>query len=244
MVHPLRLLPLLALCFAVGVSADASGASVECTSKPSDPGGYQVAAVHGDKIVVPASAPAIAVLDSGVAAVPELQGRLRQGFNVATGGQNTNDIDGHGTAVASVAAAAAGGVRGVSPTTPIVPIKIFDDAGNSTPEGFVAGIERAVAANAGVINVSATAAPGDVDAATARSVKEAIYAAISLGIPVIAASGNEGAGALDVPAAYPHVIAVGAADAAGAPAPFSNTGRRLDLLAPGADLVTAAPGPL
>src|SRR3954454_17387281 len=125
MVHPLRLLPLLALCFAVGVSADASGASVECTSKPSDPGGYQVAAVHGDKIVVPASATAIAVLHSGVAAVPELQRRLHQGCTVATGDQNTNDTDGYGTLVASVAAAAAVGVRGVSPTSPIVPVKIF-----------------------------------------------------------------------------------------------------------------------
>jgi subtilisin family serine protease len=200
--------------------------------------------VHADSISIPTRAPAIAVLDSGVASVPELAGRLRPGYNVAGGDQNTNDVDGHGTAVAAIAAAAAGGVRGVSPTSPIIPIKIFDDRGNSTPEDFVAGIERAVAAKAAVINVSASAAAGDVDASTAREVRNAIYAAVSLGIPVVAATGNDGSASLGVPSAYPHVVAVGATDATGAPAPFSNTGTGLDLVAPGADIVTAAPSAL
>ena len=200
--------------------------------------------MHADQANVTAPVKAIAVLDSGVAQVPELGGRLRPGYNVATGDQNTGDIDGHGTAVASIAAAAAGGVRGVAPTSQIIPIKIFDDRGNSTPEDFVAGIERAVAANAAVINVSASVATSDVDVASAREVQFAIDAAVSLGIPVIAATGNEGASSLGAPAAYPHVIAVGATDESGAPAPFSNLGSGLDLVAPGANIVTAAPSAL
>jgi subtilisin family serine protease len=203
-----------------------------------------VTAVHADQVPVPSTTPPIAVLDSGVASVPELGGRLRLGYNVASGTQTTNDIDGHGTAVATIAAGAAGGVRGISPTSPIIPIKIFDDRGESTAADFVAGIERAVALHAGVINVSAAGLPTELDPAAAEAMKNAIYAAVSLGIPVIAATGNEGASSVDVPAAFPHVIAVGASDSLGAAAAFSNGGSGIDLVAPGVDVVTAAPSVL
>ena len=222
----------------------ADAASVTCADKPDNPAGYAVTAIHADAVGPPATTRPIAVLDTGVAAVPELAGRLKPGYNVATGTSNANDIDGHGTATASIAAAAAGGVRGVSPSSPILPIKIFDDRGVTGPDELVAGIARAVDKDAGVINLSLEALPSDVDSAAAADVKDAINAAVSLGIPVVAASGNEGAPMLDVPAVYPHVIAVGATNMLGEVAPFSNTGSGLDLLAPGAEIVTAAPSGL
>jgi subtilisin family serine protease len=206
--------------------------------------GYAITATHADQVGVPQTTPPIAVLDTGVASVPELGTRLRPGYNVATGDYNANDIDGHGTAVASIAAAAAGGVRGVSPSSPVIPIKIFDDAGTSTADNFIAGIERAISAHAGVINVSAAGSATALDPATRRDVQQAIDTAVSLGIPVIAASGNEGDDSLDIPAALAHVIAVGATDESGATASYSNTGSGLDLVAPGSNLVTAAPSVL
>lgn len=230
------------MAFATSVSS-ASAISIDCTSRPADPVGYEITQTHANAVTIPASAPPIAVLDTGVANVPELAGRLRNGANVATGG-TTNDIDGHGTAVASIAAAAAGGVRGVSPTSPVIPIKIFDDAGNTTPDDFISGIERAVNAHAGVINISAAGPPDSIDTRTRADIQDAIDAAVSLGIPVVAASGNEGSGRLDIPAAFAHVIAVGATDESGQPASFSNTGSGLDLVAPGANIVTAAPSVL
>jgi subtilisin family serine protease len=69
----------------------------------------------------------------------------------------------------------------------------------------------------------------------------AIDRAVTKGVVVVAPSGNEGAASLDVPASYPHVIAVGATDASGRIARFSNTGPGLDLVAPGQQLVVAAP---
>jgi Subtilase family len=231
------------VAFATSVSS-ASAISIDCTQAPVNPVGYEISATHADQTTIPRSAPAIAVLDTGIANVPELSGRIRQGSNVATGDSSTIDIDGHGTAVASIAAAASGGVRGVSPTSPVIPIKIFDDAGNTTPDDFIAGIERAVNSRAGVINISAAGSPVGLDAATKRDVQDAIDAAVSLGIPVIAASGNEGLGRLDVPASFAHVIAVGATDESGAAASFSNTGSGLDLVAPGSNIVTAAPSVL
>jgi hypothetical protein len=239
--------PFLAACIASLVSLGAtvpgaSAISVSCAQKPASPDGYEITTTSADKVTIPPSAPAIAVLDTGVANVPELNGRVRPGYNVATGGSNTNDIDGHGTAVASLAAAAAGGVRGISPTSPVIPIKIFDDAGQSGVDDLIAGIERAVAAHAGVINISAAGSAAGLDATAKSDLQDAIDAAVSLGIPVVAASGNEGAGRLDLPAAFAHVIAVGATDENGGVAKFSNTGAGLDLVAPGSNLVFAAPG--
>ncbi|MEA2495256.1 MAG: serine protease [Thermoleophilaceae bacterium] len=241
----LLLLPIAGVVVAVGsLIAPAYGASVRCSERPSDPAGYAVTTVRADQVAATGPVPAIAVLDTGVADVPELSGRVRPGYDVTDRSERSGDIDGHGTAVAAIAAAAAGGVRGIAPTAPILPIKIFDDAGNSSAENFLAGLERAVAQDAGVINVSAAGTPGDLDAATKASLTNAIDAAVTLGIPVIAASGNEGAGSLDVPAAFPHVIAVGATQPSGDVAPFSNFGSGLDLVAPGADIVTAAPSAL
>jgi subtilisin family serine protease len=233
-----RLLPVLSLFFALASAGPA--AALTCTDKPADSTGYQVTAVHADQVAAPATTKPIAVLDTGVADVPELGGRIRQGYDVTSGQRLTIDHDGHGTAVASIAAAA-GDARGVSITSPVLPIKIFTDGGESTAEDVVAGIERAVAADAGVINISGAGSAADVDAATARAVQTAIEGAVTLGVPVIAAVGNEGASALGVPAAYPHVIAVGATDASGAAASFSNRGSGLDLVAPGENIVTPAP---
>jgi subtilisin family serine protease len=232
-----RLVPALTVLFVLAPAAPAL--ALQCVDKPQTMG-YQVTAVRADQVPPLAKTPAIAVLDSGVGQVPELDGRVRPGFDVTNGSRNTDDLDGHGTAVASVAAAA-GGIRGVSPSSPVIPIKIFSDGGEASAEDFVAGIARAVDAKAGVINISGSGAAAEVDPATAREVRNAIYAAVSLGIPVIAATGNEGASSIGVPASYPHVIAVGATDRDGEAASFSNTGSGIDLVAPGAEIVTAAP---
>lgn len=233
-----RLLPILSLLFTLALAAPA--AALTCAEKPADPTGYQVIAVHADQVTAPRTTKPIAVLDTGVADVPELGGRIRQGYDVTSGTRTPVDRDGHGTAVASIAAAA-GDARGVSTTSPVLPVKIFTDGGESTAEDFIAGIERALAAGAGVINISGAGSSADVDAQTASAVRDAIYGAVTLGIPVVAAVGNEGTSSLGVPAAYPHVIAVGATDQSGAAASFSNRGSGLDLVAPGENIVTAAP---
>lgn len=197
--------------------------------------------MKADAVPAVPSTPPIAVLDSGVADVPELSNRLRTGYDATTGGQNTNDTDGHGTAVASVAAASAGGVRGISPSSPIIPIKIFDARGESRAEWVIAGIKRAIALHAGVINLSAAGPSDNVDPVADRGVQDAVFQAVTRGIPVIAPTGNEGAGKLDIPAVYPHVIAVAGTDEGGSRAEYSNAGPGTDLAAPGDMLTTAAP---
>jgi subtilisin family serine protease len=232
---------LIAALVAAALAAPASASAADCAPQPSNPVGYQVTAVHADQVQLPAATPPIAILDSGVANVPELSGRIRAGADVTTGGQNTRDTDGHGTAVATVAAGQAGGVRGISPTSPIIPIKIFNARGESTAEWVVEGVAEAISRGAGVINISAAGDITGTDPVVNRAVENAFNEAVTSGIPVIAPSGNEGAPKLDIPASYAHVIAVGATDESNLVADFSNTGAGLDLAAPGASITSAAP---
>ena len=68
---------------------------------------------------------------------------------------------------------------------------------------------------------------------------EAIKAAYSLGIVIVAAAGNEGASTPIYPAAYPEVIAVGAIDSNGNVPSWSN--RNPEIVAPGVDILSTYP---
>jgi subtilisin family serine protease len=166
---------------------------------------------------------------------------LRSPRNVIDGSSNVTDLDGHGTAVAGVAAAAAGSVRGVSPTSPIIPIKMLEPDGSTSAALFVKAIAAATASGAGVINISGAGPLAGIPPQDNRVVEMAIDQAFSRGVLIVAASGNEGSGAPDVPAAYPHVLSVAATDENNLRVPFSNYGRTVDLAAPGVDLTEPAP---
>jgi hypothetical protein len=226
---------------AAALSAVAPAALAECAPRPDGPLGYQLTAIHADQVEPPATTPPIAILDSGVAAVPELAGRLRSGVNVVDGSQDTTDADGHGTAVASVAAAAAAGVRGVAPTSPVIPIKILNARGETGAQDVITGIDRAVALGARVINISAAAVAEGAESAADVAVKNAIWRAVTAGALVVAPTGNEGIRTIDIPSRYAHVLAVGATDESNARAYFSNTGSGTDLVAPGVNITAAAP---
>ena len=90
-----------------------------------------------------------------------------------------------------------------------------------------------------VINLSLTAQTDDPE------VRVAIAQAVSNGIVLVAAVGNhhgDGTDPPSYPAAYPHVIGVGAIGPDGNRAQTSQVGDYVDLVAPGAGILTAAPG--
>lgn len=213
----------------------------ECAPRPSSPDGYLIPAIRAGEFPAPDPAPAVAVLDGGLdTTAPEFAGKVRSAKNVA-GGSDVSDPDGHGTRVAGVAVARPGAVRGVSPGSPVIPIKIFDSAGAATSESLVAGIDAALAAKAKVINLSVTV-PGSVTTAGEDRVADiAIGRAFSSGVLVVAPTGNEGTGDLNVPSAYSHVLSVGATTASDDVAEFSNSGPSVDLVAPGERVTTTAP---
>ena len=62
--------------------------------------------------------------------------------------------------------------------------------------------------------------------------------AISKGVVVVAAMGNDGSSTPSYPAAYPDVIAVGAVQSSEARAAFSQTGPHIDVSAPGVGILS------
>lgn len=187
----------------------------------------------------------VAVVDSGVDANPQFGNRVIPGPDLVAGTKRGippgADCLGHGTAVASIIAAAPmSGVSftGVAPAARILSVKISGT--DSFPTSVTPqGIMDAVQFGADVINLS-LATPDDVPA-----LRQAVEYALKHDVVVVAAAGNdlpqEGTGPY-YPAAYPGVLAVGAAGPGGALAPFSDRRTPVAVTAPGVNVTTAYPG--
>lgn len=173
--------------------------------------------------------PIVAVLDTGVAPVSDLDGALVPGFD-AVGGGETSDENGHGTAVAAVIAGKHddAGADGVCPTCRIMPLKIAGADGRAPDTAQAAAINWAVEHGATLLSISFVGLePGG-------PVADAVSSAVARGVTVVAAAGNEATYDPRWPAAYDQVLAVGATDESGGLAGFSNRGAGwVDVVAPG-----------
>jgi hypothetical protein len=163
----------------------------------------------------------------------------------------TSDTDGHGTFLSGVAGAVtnnAAGFAGVAFNAPLQEYKIFTDGTTPTAQtpDEAAAIREAVKNGAKVILLAfgglSSAGPDPVE-------RDAVEFAISSGVTVVAASGDDGASStgLDFPAAYDGVISVGASAVNDTTTPgvvngagnfefvpaYSNAGPGLTLVAPG-----------
>ena len=187
----------------------------------------------------------VAVVDSGVDANPQFGDRVISGPDLVAGTKPGippgADCVGHGTAVASIIAAApVPGIAftGVAPAARILSVKI---SGTDTfPTGAAPrGIMDAVQFGADVINLS-LATPDDIPA-----LRNAVEYALRHNVVVVAAAGNDlphgGTGPF-YPAAYPGVLAVGAAGPGGALAAFSDRHTPVAVTAPGVNVTSAYPG--
>jgi hypothetical protein len=213
-----------------------------CNPRPQAPGGYLLPAVGDELIQQPSTTNPIALLDSGIdSTVPEFFGRIVGPVNVVSGGNDVSDTDGHGTSVASVAAARPGGIAGVSSNSPIMPVKMLDPSGAASVESLVKALDAAVAAHAGVINISAAAPSSESSDAEDQVATMAVDRAFASGAIVVAAAGNEGSTEPDVPSAYPHVLSVAATNDVDLPGSFSNRGPSVDVAAPGVSLLALVP---
>ncbi|MDB5099006.1 MAG: peptidase and in kexin sedolisin [Cyanobacteria bacterium RYN_339] len=181
----------------------------------------------------------VAVVDTGIDANhPALRGRLVQGYNSYDGSSNVTDLDGHGTHVAGTIAGAWGlndQAGGVASTAKIMPIRACDNNKRFSDLSIANGVIYAVEHGARVINLSLE------DQAELPRTQLAIDYAHKMGVLVVAAAGNEGRNGVDSPAKYDGAIAVGSSRN-GRRSTFSNGGDRLDLSAPGEDIVAPLPG--
>lgn len=181
----------------------------------------------------------VAILDTGCDLDhPDLVQNLLPGVNLINPKRPPEDDNMHGTHVAGILCAENNdiGVVGVAPKCKILPVKVLDKNGNGTLEVVAQGIRWAVDNGADIISMS-LGSPSPV-----QQVRKAIQYAASKGIVTFVAAGNAG-NTKDVffPAAYSETIAIGSIDENFDRSSFSNTGRNLDFLAPGGNILSTVP---
>jgi subtilisin family serine protease len=179
----------------------------------------------------------VAVVDSGIdEAHPDLKQVVVEYKNFIAG--SNKDWVGHGTHVAGIIAATANNGLGISGVcgSRILALKALPRDGEEfDPLAYYRAL-RYVIGKAQVLNLSLG---GEKDQAEIDILDEVIAS----GVVVIAAMGNEyeEGNPIEYPAAIREVCAVGATDELDKRARFSNTGRHIDLVAPGVDIVSTTP---
>jgi type VII secretion-associated serine protease mycosin len=238
-----------ALCASGGVAtASPPGSSVRAQE-------WWLASMHASDAIWPVSTGVgitVAVIDSGVESThPDLAGQVLQGQNFSRlpGGAST-DIDGHGTAMASLIAGTGkgwqgNGMHGLAPGAKILPLRVVPLGGSEASSSadfnrqLSLAIRAAVNSTAKVISISMS------QAEIGSNTQSAINYALSNGKLIVASvgnSGNLGDPAL-YPAAFPGVVGVGETDESGNVPMESEHGAQVVLAAPGADMYEACVGP-
>ncbi|MDT7539918.1 MAG: hypothetical protein QOI82_3503 [Actinomycetota bacterium] len=184
----------------------------------------------------------VGVVDTGVDATqPDLAGAVLPGTDIVDpGGDGRTDPNGHGTHVAGIVAAVAGngiGGAGLAAGARVLPVRVMAADGSGWDSDAAAGLIWAADHGATVVNLSF----GGPDRSAVMD--QAVSYALSEGVSVVVAAGNEGdvGDPVEWPAASPGVIAVGAVNAQGVRPPWSSTGSHLAVVAPGVDILSTVP---
>ncbi|GAB2471381.1 hypothetical protein GCM10027187_44230 [Streptosporangium sandarakinum] len=211
----------------------------------------------------------VAVVDSAVdAGVAELRGRVVSGPDMgfaesALPGGSAPGM--HGTAMASLIAGAGkgdGGLLGVAPEAGILSLPLVpreDEGGEGGIGAAPPRVERRQGADSPLARAIRYAADHGAKVVSMslgaygphRAEREAVSYALSRGVVLVAAAGNDGGSAYTAshgtsfwsfPAGYSGVIGVGAVDARGEPAPFSSDNLSVMVAAPGVGVPVTLPG--
>ncbi|MCO6451046.1 MAG: S8 family serine peptidase [Caldilineales bacterium] len=163
------------------------------------------------------------------------------GWNFAANSANVDDWHGHGSHVSGIIAARFNngiGIAGIAPKVQIMPIGVFASINGQALGTFADEVKSLLYATdmgARVINLSLGSN------AYSRGEQMAVEYAVSHGVVVVAAAGNDGRDAYHWPAAHEAAIAVGATTAKDGYASFSNRGAFLDISAPGVSIWSLSP---
>ncbi len=172
----------------------------------------------------------MAILDTGLSpgAINLLQGGSVNEVDLVGGAA---PVPGHADMVASLLDGTSG-QQGISPGASLLSVRVLDS--NNTGDVFTVaqGLMTAVQQGAKIINMSLGTDQ------TSSMLQDAVTAAQASGALLVAAVGNDGLGLISYPAAYDGVVAVGAVDATGQRATFSNYGPQIQLSAPGVGVNT------
>lgn len=185
----------------------------------------------------------VGILDTGIDYLhPDLDSTVEKGVNLIYAkpeagdpgaGEEASDstemdYNGHGTKVAGIIGAEHNniGIDGLAEAA-LIGIKAFDQDGNGRLSDVIAGVQWAMDHGVEILNMSC----GSYEYSSAF--ENVVAKALSQGMVVTAAAGNDRSGNAAYPARYAGVISVGSLDEADKPSEFSNFGPEVGIYAPG-----------
>jgi len=179
----------------------------------------------------------IAILDTGVDANHEdLAGKIVPGWNTYNNNSSSMDVSGHGTPVAGTAGAASNngvGVASVCWSCRIMPIRVSDMTGYATYSSIASGLTWAADHGARVANISYIVSDSSAVTSAAQYFQ-------NKGGVVTSSAGNYStfSNSLD----NPYILTVSATDYFDVIYSYSNTGKNIDIAAPGDSFSTQMGG--
>lgn len=189
----------------------------------------------------------VALIDTGVADTPGIDPSHLVRSPDFSGSGNPYDGYGHGTFMAGLiagnGAGGSGAVPGVAPGATLVAVKVAGNDGSTTMAQVIMGIGWAIA-NRDNYNIKVMSLSFGANLnlpAPANPLDQAVEAAWSSGIAVVASAGNGGTGQVSSPGDDPAVISVGAETTVGAvqsPSWSGNSTTKPDVVAPGVSVVS------
>lgn len=178
----------------------------------------------------------VAVIDSGLLTSHEdiNYPSVLYKHNFIDNNSDITDQTGHGSFVTGIIASQIDngkGISGISDEVGLVELKCFDSK-TTTVDRIISAIAVARVQQCDVINMSFGMA------SDSTPLRDAINAAVSEGIIIVAAAGNDGNNILQYPAAYDNVIGVGSVDLDRSVSSFSQKNTSVFVTAPGNNIVS------
>lgn len=200
---------------------------------------WNLQAINADVINTNARSTAkvkVALLDSGVDIVNGIE--LADWTNLVEDEDYVlpvyQDLTGHGTGIASIICAnGEGGIKGVNPNVDLYSVKVLDGENKAPLSRIIKGIYWCIDNDINIINMSFGTS------SYSNAMKKAVEDAYDAGILMVGASGNNAA-KVEYPAAFKEVMAVASTNTEAEISSFSNTGKELDIAAPGEKIKTSS----
>lgn len=177
----------------------------------------------------------VGIIDTGVCIThPDLKNRIKDGMNFTSEDKGSIcDYSGHGTHIAGIVAAErnGSGVVGVAPKAELYIAKAFDKSGKTSYPAIEKSLMYLADRGVDVINMSFSSPNAS------PRYSEAVRAIKRMGITMICAAGNEGAGSnMGYPASFEQTIAVSAVDINKHIAEFNSKGSAAEIAAAGINI--------
>lgn len=208
---------------------------------------------------LPGGSVTVAVLDTGVAAHPDLNGRVLAFHDFVKEGSRAYDDNGHGTHICGIICGSGqvsqGVYRGIAPNSRLVVGKVLDESGGGMTQNMLWGLDWVLNSrkqyDIRILNLSIGI--GDLkDRRKTRALRDMVERLWDAGIVVICAAGNKGPGdnTISSVGGSGKVITVGCHDGKFCPAnsvpcaSYSGRGKRgsfirkPDVVAPGTEIIS------